>query len=206
MKWLLPNGIPSVFFSCVRYLYTSEYLLCVKYIITCDDTNELCTTTLFLYGWIKKLEAQWAEPVSLTFHSALRKVYTEPSIVLPTKFRFIWPRGFREEYCLEINQSETRIAYGGREPSIDASYQVSVHLAKRFQKRRFFRNQPIRNKNCLWWPCLLMDQDEMGNLNRRPSTDAFYQISAHLVERFQRKRFFKIDQSETKIACVSHVR
>jgi hypothetical protein len=32
------------------------------------------------------------------------------------------------------------------ESSIDASYQVSVHLAKRFQRRRFFRNRPIRNK------------------------------------------------------------
>jgi hypothetical protein len=27
-----------------------------------------------------------------------------------------------------------------RGPSIDASYQVSVHLAKRFQRRRFFGN------------------------------------------------------------------
>ena len=30
----------------------------------------------------------------------------------PTKFRFIWPSGFREDF-LEINQSETRIACGG---------------------------------------------------------------------------------------------
>jgi hypothetical protein len=60
-----------------------------------------------------KLEAQWAEPVSLTFHSVLRKHYTKPSKVLPTKFLFIWPSGFRGEYLFEINQSETRIASGG---------------------------------------------------------------------------------------------
>jgi hypothetical protein len=29
---------------------------------------------------------------------------------------------------------------------IDASYQVSVHLAKRFQRRRTLKNQPIRLK------------------------------------------------------------
>ena len=26
----------------------------------------------------------------------------------------------------------------------------------------FFRNQPIRNKNCLWWPYLLTDRDKMN--------------------------------------------
>jgi hypothetical protein len=69
-----------------------------------------------------------------------------------------------------------------RGPSINASYQVLVHLAKRFQRRRFFRNQPIRNKNCLWWPCLLMDRDEMSILNREPSIDASYQVSVHLAK------------------------
>ena len=33
--------------------------------------------------------------------------------MLTTKFRFIWPSNFREKDFLEINQSETRIAYGG---------------------------------------------------------------------------------------------
>ena len=52
---------------------------------------------------------------------------------------------------------------------VDASYQVSVHLARQFQRRRFFRCRPIRNKNCLWWPCLLTDRDEMSNLHRGQS-------------------------------------
>jgi hypothetical protein len=33
--------------------------------------------------------------------------------MLPTKFRFIWPSGFRGEDFNKIGQSETRIAYGG---------------------------------------------------------------------------------------------
>ena len=75
-----------------------------------------------------------------------------------------------------------------RGPSKDASYQVSIHLANRFQRRRFFLNWPIRNKNCLWRPCLLMDRDKMSNLYRRPSIDASYQVSVHIAEGFQRRR------------------
>ena len=116
---------------------------------------------------------------------------------------------------------------------------ISVHLAKRFQRRRFFKkltnqkqylpmvamfvnrsernehslqrtfqgcllpsfdsfgqavsekifkNRPIRNKNWLWWPCLLMDRDKMSNLQRGPFIDASYQVSLPLAEGFQRKR------------------
>jgi hypothetical protein len=76
-----------------------------------------------------------------------------------------------------------------RGPSKDASYQISIHLARLFQRRRFFRNQPIRNKNCLWWPCLLTDLDEMSNLYRESSIDGSYKVSVHLAMQFQRRRF-----------------
>ena len=82
-----------------------------------------------------------------------------------------------------------------RGPSKDASYQVLIHLARRFQRRRFLRNQPIRNKNGLWRP-LLTDRDEISNLYRGPPIDASYQVSVHLVKQFQRRRFLKIGQSE----------
>ena len=127
-----------------------------------------------------------------------------------------------------------------REPSRDASYQVSIHLAKRFHRRRFVqkltnqkqelamadmfvnglgrneqslqrtshrcflqsfgsfgqvvsedqicKNRPIRNKNCLWWPYLLMDRDKLSNLQTGPSINASYQVSLALAEGFQRRR------------------
>jgi hypothetical protein len=45
----------------------------------------------------------------------------------------------------------------------------------------------------------------MSNLYRGPSIDASYQVSVHLVKWFQRRRFLKIGQSETRIACGGHV-
>jgi hypothetical protein len=68
-----------------------------------------------------------------------------------------------------------------------------------------FKDRPIRNKYCLWWPCLLTDGDEMGNLYRGPSMDASYQVSVHLAKRCQRIDFLEIDQSETRIDCGGHV-
>ena len=79
-----------------------------------------------------------------------------------------------------------------RRPSIDVSYQVSVNLDKWFQGRRFFLNRPIRNKNCLWRPCLLMDRDEMSNLYK----EASYQIAVHLGKRFQRRRQKSTNQKQ----------
>jgi hypothetical protein len=50
-----------------------------------------------------------------------------------------------------------------------------------------------------------MDRDEISNLYRKPSIDASYQVSIHLAKQFQRRRFLKISQSETRIACGGHV-
>jgi hypothetical protein len=49
-----------------------------------------------------------------------------------------------------------------------------------------------------------MDRNEISNLYRGPSIDASYQVLVHLAKWFQR-RFLKIGQSETRIACGGHV-
>jgi hypothetical protein len=70
---------------------------------------------------------------------------------------------------------------------------------------KIFRNQPTRNKNCLWQPSLLTDWDEISNLYRGPFIDASYQVSVQLARQFQGRRFLEIDQSETRIVYGSHV-
>jgi hypothetical protein len=45
----------------------------------------------------------------------------------------------------------------------------------------------------------------MNKLYRGPAIDTSYQDSVQLAKRFQRRRFLKIGQSETKIAYGGHV-
>jgi hypothetical protein len=65
-----------------------------------------------------------------------------------------------------------------------ASYLSFNSLGKSYLSfnRIFFRNRPIRNKNCLWQPRLLTDRDKMSNRHRGPSIYASYQVSVQLGE------------------------
>ena len=137
--------------------------------------------------------------------------------MLPTKFRFIWQSGFRgEDFQKSVNQKqELQMAAilangsGRNEQSLQRTLcrcflPSFASFGKVVSEEKIFENRPIRNKNRLQWPCLLMDQDEMGNLHRRLPIDASHQVSVHLAKRLQR-RFLEIDQSETRAACGGHV-
>ena len=134
---------------------------------------------------------------------------------------------------LLTDRDEMSILHRGH--SIDDSYQVSVVAMfanrsgrnEQFSYRTFHRcflpsfssfgqavseekilkNRLIRNKNCLWWPCLVMDQNGMSNSHshRGPSIDASYQVSVYLAKLCQSRRFLEIDQSEKRIVCGGHV-
>ena len=74
--------------------------------------------------------------------------------------------------CLLTDRDEFSNRYRG--PSIDASYQVSVQMAKQFQGRFLEIDQSETRIPCR--PCLLTNRDEMSKIYREPSIDASYQI------------------------------
>ena len=129
--------------------------------------------------------------------------------MLPTKFQIIWQSGFRgEDFQKSTNQKQELLVAAmfvngsGRN---EQSLQRTDHRCflpsfgsfdQTVSEEKNSKNQPIRNKSRLWWPCLLTDRDEMSNIYKGPSIDASYQVSVHLAKQFQRRRFKKIVQSE----------
>jgi hypothetical protein len=97
--------------------------------------------------------------------------------MLPTKFRFIWPRGFIGEELKKLanQKQESPVAdmfvngSGRNEQSLQRTFHRCFlpsfgSFGQAVSDEKIFKNRPIRNKNGLWLPCLLMDLDEMSNL------------------------------------------
>jgi hypothetical protein len=87
---------------------------------------------------------------------------------------------FREEFKKSANQKqESSVAAmfvngsGRNEQSLQRTFHrcflPSFGSFGQVVSEKILKNRPIRNKNCLWWPCLLMDRDKMSKLYRGPS-------------------------------------
>jgi hypothetical protein len=158
---------------------------------------------IFRNGPIRKKNCLWRTCL-LTDRGQMNNLYREPSIDASYQVSVHMAKRFQQRKFLEIDQSETGIDWQTcllmnrnemssfyRGPPIEVSYQVLVHLTKRFQRRSFLRNRSIRNKNCLWRPCLLGIRDQMGNLYRGPPIDASYQFRFILPSSFRGKDLTK---------------
>jgi hypothetical protein len=91
-------------------------------------------------------------------------------------------------------------------PSIDASYQVSVHLTKWFQKRRLKKISHSETRI----PVVAMfvnGSGQMCNLYRGPSIDASYEVSVHLAKGFQRRRLKceKLTDDGRQVMAKAHI-
>ena len=94
-----------------------------------------------------------------------------------------------------------------RGPSKVVSYQFLDLFGQVVSEEKIFRNQPIRNKNFWWWPCLLTDRDKISNLYRGPVIDASCQVSVHLAEGFQRRRLKceKLTHDRHQVMAKAHI-
>jgi hypothetical protein len=94
--------------------------------------------------------------------------------------------------------------------SIDASYQVSVHLAKRFQRRRFLKISQSETRICNMFILYITSRYSHFNILFSKPCQRQYELLPslgvrHLSSVTEEKTFLEINQSETRIACGGHV-
>jgi hypothetical protein len=157
----------------------------------------------------------------LTDRDEISNIYRGPSIDVSYQVSVHMAKQFQGRRFIEINQSETRIACCSHvcltnRDEMSNLYKSTFHrcflpsfgsFGQAVSEEKIKKNLPIRNKNCLWWPCLLMDRDKMSNLHKEPSIDASYQVSVHLAERFQRRRLKceKLTDDGRQVMAKAHV-
>ena len=141
-----------------------------------------------------------------------------PSIDASYHVSVHWPICFRvEDFQKSTNQKqELPVAAmfvngsGQNEQSLQRTFHRCFlpcfgSFGKAVSEEKIFRNRPIRNKNWLWQPYLLMDRDEMNIFiedlpQMHPTKFRFIWQSG-----FRGEDFLEINQSITRIACGGHV-
>ena len=121
--------------------------------------------------------------------------------MLPTKFLIIWPSGFREEFKKSANQKQESPVVtifvngsGRNEQTLQRTFHRCFlpsfrSFGQTVSEEKIFLNRPIGNKNCLQWPCLFMDRDDISNLQRTfhrcflPSFDSFGQAVSEIFQK-----------------------
>ena len=81
--------------------------------------------------------------------------------------------------------------------SMDALHQILIYFTKQFQ--------PIRNKNYLWQPCLVSDQDKIRKLYKGTSTDAKVKKLIHLGKEFQRRRLLNVSTNQKQESSMATI-
>jgi hypothetical protein len=117
--------------------------------------------------------------------------------MLPTKFRFIWPHGFREDF-LEINQLETRISK--KSSSLKPLDQMNRNLVRSTYGRSCIQNAHfllIRYQT--WPPQAILVSDWL--ISKKSSLKPCGQMNRNLVGSIYGRSSIKI----AHIACGCHV-
>ena len=140
----------------------------------------------FSYQPIRNKNCPW-QPYLQSDRDEMRKLYKGLPQMVPVTYGSIWPSGYRDKM---------RKLHKG--PYIDASCHVWFHLALQIHRKRIFKYQPIRNKDCSWRPYLLSDQDKMRILCKGLPKDASCQVWFHLAKKFQRKIIFSYQPIRNK--------
>ena len=97
--------------------------------------------------------------------------------MMPTKLRIIWAYGFRGIFQKQANQKQESPVvdmFVNGSGHNDQSLYMTFHrcflpgfglFGQAVLEEKNIKNQPIRNKSRLWWPCLLMEYDTVGIAN-----------------------------------------
>ena len=166
-----------------RFIWTSGFTG-EDFLKSAYQKQELPVVTMFVNGSGRNeqsLQRTLRRCFLPNFSSFGKAVSEEKIFQKSTNQKQEWPVASMFVNGSEVNeQSLQRTFQGCFLPSFDSFGQA-------VSEEKIFLNRAIRNKNCLWRPCLLMDRNKMSVRYKRPSIDASYQVQVHLAKQFQEK-------------------